>query len=201
MRGKREGAAVAGDRRHRAQRGQSLVEVGVSSIVLLLLITGLIDLSRAFYFDIGMHGAAYAGARHAAWFDFGKRQNIYLSDAEIVNSVNQTLSGSGLTAVNGGACPTGQGNSQNNPPYDPSLYPSGYNTVRVYLCYTKPGSAPVASIGNAPAPFDYSWRGADVNVILLMNYGLVTGFLQSALNAGGGVHLAANTHFTVQGGY
>lgn len=188
--------------RARRQRGQSLVEFGISSIVLLLLMTGLIDLSRAFYFDIGIHGAAYAAARHAAWFDFGSRQNKYLDDTDVINAVSQSLSGSGLTAVRQSGCPTGQGNSLHNPPYDASYYPSGYNTVNLYICYTKPGSDdPVGSLASAPAAFDYSWRGGDVNVILLMNYGLVTGFLQSALNAAGGIHIASNAHFTIQGGY
>ena len=183
------------------QRGQALVEFGISSIVLILLMTGLIDLSRAFYYDIGIHGAAFAGARHAAWFEFGSRQNKYLDDTDVVNSVNQSLAGSGLTAVNRNACPNGQGNSLHNPPYDSSLYPTGYNTVNLYICYTKPDGSVVGSVPTAPSSYDYSWRGGDVNVILLMNYGLVTGFLQSALNAAGGIHVASNSHFTIQGGY
>lgn len=183
------------------QRGQALVEFGISSIVLILLVTGLIDLSRAFYYDIGIHGAAFAGARHAAWFEFGARQNKYLDDTDIVNTVNQSLSGSGLTAVNQNSCPLGQGNSLHNPPYASALYPTGYNTVNLYICYTKPDGSVLSSIATAPASYDYSWRGGDVNVILLMNYGLVSGFLQSALNAAGGIHVATNSHFTVQGGY
>ena len=39
-----------------------------------------------------------------------------------------------------------------------------------------------------------------MNVIVLFNYGLVTTFMQSTLNAVGGIHVASNAHFTVQGG-
>lgn len=188
-------------RHRRRQRGQSAVEFSLGAIVMILLLGGLIDLSRAFYFDIGIHGAAYSAARHAAWFDFGERQNKYLDDTDIVNAANQALAGSGLTAVNQNACPNGSGNSVNNPPYAASNYPTGYDTVNLFICYTQPGHAPVASIATAPGVDDSSWRGGDINVILLMNYGLATGFMQGVLNAAGGIHVAANTHFTIQGGY
>lgn len=197
LEGKQPGAA-GGARR---QRGQALVEFGISSIVLILLVTGLIDLSRAFYYDIGIHGAAFSGARHAAWFEFGARQNKYLDNTDIINTVNQSLSGSGLTAVPVYNCPNGQGNSKHNPPYDSSYYPTGYNTVNLYFCYTKPDGTVISSLATPPASYDYTWRGGDINVILLMNYGLVSGYLQSTLNAFGGIHIATNSHFMIQGGY
>src|SRR2546421_12832566 len=51
-----------------SQRGQSAVEFGASAIVLVLLLFGLVDLGRVFYFDVGLTGATREAARHASWF-------------------------------------------------------------------------------------------------------------------------------------
>src|SRR2546429_9181450 len=51
-----------------SQRGQSAVEFGASAIVLVLLLFGLIDLGRVFYFAVGLTGATREAARHASWF-------------------------------------------------------------------------------------------------------------------------------------
>lgn len=203
MRILREGRRTA-PRARAGERGQSLIEFAISSIVLMLLLGGVLDLSRVFYFDTGLHGAAWSAARHAAWYDFGKKQNTALDDADITAAVNQGLTGAGLAPVSGpvGTCPSGLGNSQHNPPFDGSLYPTGANSVALYVCYTKPGvSTPYGSEATPPLGGDFSWRGGDVNVILLFNYGLVMPFMQSALNAAGGIHVATNAHFTIQGGY
>ncbi|HEX8959060.1 MAG TPA: TadE/TadG family type IV pilus assembly protein, partial [Solirubrobacterales bacterium] len=133
MRILREGEPAA-DARHARQRGQSLVEFAISSIVLFLLLGGVLDLSRVFYFDTGLHGAVWSAARHAAWYDYGRKQNIALDDADVTAAVNQGLTGAGLPAVSGpvGTCPTGQGNSRHNPPFDGSLYPTGANQASLY---------------------------------------------------------------------
>src|SRR6266705_1965982 len=81
------------------QRGQSLVEFAISSIVLLLLMMGLLDLSRAFYFAVNLQGAAREGARHGSWFDTASRSNTYLDDADIMDAVNSALAGSNLTGT------------------------------------------------------------------------------------------------------
>jgi Flp pilus assembly protein TadG len=92
------------NRREGRQRGQSLVEFAISSIVLLLLMMGLLDLSRAFYYAVNLQGAAREGARHGAWFNTATRSNNYLDDADIMSAVNSSLAGSGLvgTFVPGG---------------------------------------------------------------------------------------------------
>src|SRR5882672_8662788 len=86
-------------RREGGQRGQSLVEFAISSIVLLLLMMGLLDLSRAFYFAVNLQGAAREGARHGAWFNTSSRANLYLDDADVMAAVNSGLSGSGLVGT------------------------------------------------------------------------------------------------------
>src|SRR2546428_10471514 len=83
-------AKVGGRRR---QGGQSLVEFAISSIVLLLLMMGLLDLSRAFYFAVNLQGAAREGARHGAWFNTAARANLFLDDADVMPAVNHGLAG------------------------------------------------------------------------------------------------------------
>ena len=196
------------------QRAQSLTEFAVVSAVLMLLLTGLLDFARMFYFTSALRGTAFAAARHAAWFDNQNRWNAYLCDATntssggtcsqgITDAVNQGLSGAHLTSVSGvqGTCPSPtDGNSYNNPPYASSAYPTGANQVYLYVCYTTPGGTVYGTLPNPPAEYDASWHLGDVNVILLFNYGLITGFMQNALQAAGGIHIASNAHFTIQGG-
>jgi hypothetical protein len=182
----------------RRQRGQSLVEFAISSLVLLLLMMGLLDLSRAFYFAVNLQGAAREGARHGAWYNTAARTNLYLDDADIMQAVNQSLAGSGLsgTFVASGGClaPT-DGNLYNNKPYPAAAFPATPQAVNVYICYTLPGGAQSGSRPSAPT--DNSWRLGDVNVSLLMNFQLITPFIQNLF--GNGLHVAYNEHFTIQG--
>jgi Flp pilus assembly protein TadG len=185
--------------RWRRQRGQSLVEFAISSIVLLLLMMGLLDLSRAFYFAINLQGAAREGARHGAWFDTAGRYNPYLYDDPVMQAVNQGLSGAGITATDiraGGCLTPSDGNSYNNKPYAAGAYPASTGQVNAYICYTSPGGA--LQLGTRPSPpADNSWRLGDINVSLLMNFALITPMLQNIF--GNGLKLAYNEHFTIQG--
>jgi TadE-like protein len=186
------------DRKNQRQRGQSLVEFAISSIVLLLLMMGLLDLSRAFYFAVNLESAAREGARHGAWFNTASRANLYLDDAEVMTAVNQSLQGAGLvgTFVPSAGCLNGTGNPFNNKPYQAAAYPAGSNAVNVYICYTYPGGG--LQTGTMPNhPNDNSWRLGDINVSLLMNFQLITPFIQSIF--GNSISLAYNEHFTIQG--
>lgn len=192
------------------QRAQSLVEFAISSIVLVLLAMGLIDLSRAFYYSVSLQGAAREGARHGAWFATAARDNPYLDDADVMTAVVQALSGAGfnmtcsagtctstqVTFVNNGGClaPT-DGNGINNKPYPQSAYPATPQTANVYICYTSPGGVKYSSIGSHPT--DNSWRLGDINVAVLMNFQLITPFIQGMF--GQGIDLAYNEHFLIQG--
>jgi len=186
-------------RGRRRQRGQSLVEFAISSIVLLLLMMGLLDLSRAFYFAVNLDGAAREGARHGAWFSTNLRANNYLDDNDIALAVNQALGGAGVvgTPVPQANClaPTDT-NPDNNKPYLASAYPSSPQAVNIYFCYTYPGGAPQTGTMTS-APTDNSWRLGDINVSLLMNFQLITPFIQSLF--GNGINVAYNEHFTIQG--
>ena len=180
------------------QRGQSLVEFAVSSIVLLLLMMGLLDLSRAFYFSVNLQGAAREGARHGAWFNTSARNNNFLDDADVMSAVNAGLNGSGLTAnfVPGGCLAPSDGNAFNNKPYAAAAYPAATQQVNAYICYTYPGGGVQLGTRAAP-PTDNSWRLGDINVSLLMNFALITPLIQSLF--GNGLDLAYNEHFTIQG--
>jgi TadE-like protein len=190
------GTLMAASPIHR-ERGQSLVEFAISSIVLLLLIMGLLDFGRAFYFAVDLAGAAREGARHGAWFDTASRSNIYLDDADIMTAVNQSLLGAGLQANRApitGQCLTGGDNPVNNKPY--SVTVPGTQQPVVYICYTAPGySFQTDSILNHPT--NNNWRLGDINVTVLMNFQIITPFIQNLF--GQGIPLAFNEHFTIQG--
>jgi Flp pilus assembly protein TadG len=184
------------------ERGQSLVEFAISSMVLLLLAMGLIDLSRAFYYSVNLQGAAREGARHGAWFNTASRQNLYLDDADVVTAVKQALYGAGfqdsqihLMASAGCLSPT-DGNGAANKPYPQAAYPVQAQNVNVYICYTTPGGS--SSTGTLPvAPTDNSYWLGDINVSVLMNFQLITPLIQGLF--GQGLDLAYNEHFTIQG--
>lgn len=185
-------------RRHDRMRGQSTVEFGVSAIVLILLVFGLLDLGRAFYFAVALAGATREGAREAIWFDAGTGTNPYLSDAAIQASVDQILAKSGLPSSilqnSTTTCPSPtDGNSLYNPPYDATTYPASLNQPLLYICY---GNTPGTDFSSPPV--DNAYKGMDVNVILVMSFGFTSGFLADAL--GSSIHMVSNTHMSV-GGY
>ena len=177
------------------------MEFAISSTVLLLLAMGLIDLSRAFYYAVNLESAAREGARHGAWFNTPGRYNPFLDDADIMTAVKQSLYGAGfkdtqINLVTSGGClvPT-DGNGLSNKPYPQSAYPNTSQTVNVYICYTNPSGSKVGTL--AAHPTDNSWRLGDVNVSILMNFQLITPFIQGIF--GNGLNLAYNQHFTIQG--
>jgi Flp pilus assembly protein TadG len=183
----------------RAMSGQSTVEFGASAIVLILLVFGLIDLGRVFYFDVGLMGAVREGARQASWFDPRTGRNPYLYDSAIKSSVDTILRHSGLPAsvlqnTGGTTCPaTVDGNAAYNPPYQDFTYPTDLNAPSLFICY-----ANTPGLDLTTAPTDNSYKGTDVNVILVTSFGLASGFLQGVI--GNSIHIVANTHMSV-GGY
>jgi Flp pilus assembly protein TadG len=183
----------------RAQGGQSTVEFGVSAIVLLLILLGLIDFGRAFYFAVALQSATREGARQASWFNPSNSTNPNLYDLPIKDAVDAILTKSGLprsVLENPGAtCPTpSDGNANYNPPYISDTYSSAsFNQPLLYICY-----AGTPGLDLATAPTDNSMKGLEVNVILVMTFGFASGFMEGAL--GNGVPIAANTAMTI-GGY
>lgn len=209
------------------QRGQSTVEFGASALVLVLLLFGLIDLGRVFYFDVGLTGAVREAARQASWFvpadaiagtpasnpslydDDGWTQDPCpfgagnpTGDPTVHQGIKQVvdcdLSKSHLPLSQlqnpTTTCPTtADGNANFNPPYADSVYPSTTNQPLLFICYS---NTPGVDYLNAP-PSGGNYP-LDVNVILVMSFGFVSGLLQGVL--GSSIHVVANTHMTV-GGY
>jgi len=199
--------------RKAGQSGQSTVEFGASALVLVLLLFGLIDLGRVFYFDVGLQGATREGARQASWFDPDTGTNPFLYDTDgyagtpcqdpnehpgIKESIDCNLHKSGLPPSvlqnPGPTCPaTSDGNAAFNPPYSDSTYPTTINSPVLYICYA---STPGLDLASAPA--DNSFKGTDVNVVLVMSFGFASGLMSGIF--GNSIHIVANTHMTV-GGY
>ena len=180
--------------RSTSQRGQSLVEFALSSVVLLLLVGGLVDIGRAIYVTESLSNAAREGARHAVWFDASHQSNPWLDDAEIQTTVNAGLATISLPASvlknSSTTCPgSTDGNVYHNPPYANSAYPPAANQTWLYICYN-----------NTPG-LDFTTPAAnesqqDVNVIVLYSYSPLTPIIGAQF---GLFHLAANQHMTVQG--
>jgi len=176
------------------QRGQSLVEFAVSSVVLLLLVGGLVDIGRSIYVSEALSSSAREGARHGAWYDAPSLSHPYLYDASIKAAVDAELASISLPASilknPGNTCPSvTDGNSYHNPPYVSSAYPGAANQPWLYICYNNtPGldfTSPATNQGQL-----------DVNVIVLYTYGPLTPLVKSQF---GVFQVAANQHMTVQG--
>jgi Flp pilus assembly protein TadG len=199
-------AGRAGRGRLRAQRGQALVEFAISSVVLLVLLAGMLDLARAFHYTIGLEGAARAGARHGAFYNTPTNQQRYLDDADIKIAVDRVLAGDGLNAstlVASSSClvPT-DSNAWVNPPYAASAYPTAINSPKLYICYDTQGSNKSGTKATPPAVGNSTYTGTDLVVIVLDRFGLIGGLSTEYLKQGSGltsITLTAFQHFSVQG--
>ena len=176
------------------QAGQSLVEFAVSSVVLLLLVGGLVDIGRSIFISEALSNSAREGARHGAWFDASRLSHPYLYDTEIKAAVDSELAAIGLPASvlknPGTTCPNPtDGNAFHNPPYASAAYPATANLPWLYICYNNtPGldfTSPATNQGQL-----------DLNVIVLYTYGPLTPLVKTQF---GVFQVAANQHMTVQG--
>ena len=175
-----------------SQHGQSLVEFALSSVVLVLLFGGLVDLTRAIHYADVLQAAVQEGARQGTTFDAGTASNRYLDDTDIRSAVNAQLAAGGLpdsVLQSPGTCPAGIGNSQSNPPFGNSAFPSLANQPRLYICYAG---------GTVYPPSASGLSGQDLNVVLVMAYGPLTASVPTPL--GGTLGLSANLHMRIQGG-
>jgi Flp pilus assembly protein TadG len=184
-------------RRVTVQRGQSLVEFALASIVLVILFGGLVDLTRAIHWADVLQFAAREGALRGATFNAGSASNAYLDDADIKAAVDAELTAGGLPASilrnPGTNCPAvADGNSNHNPPYANSAFPTSANQPWLYICYGNSGAL------DYPVTPPTTLQGNDLNVILLLAYGPLTSVIPGPLS--GNLGIAANLHTRVQGG-
>jgi Flp pilus assembly protein TadG len=182
------------DRAVISQRGQSMVEFALSSVVLLLLVGGLVDIGRAIFVSEALSSAAREGARHGAWYEAPRLSHPYLYDAQIKAAVDAELATISLppsTLKNPGTtCPNPtDGNAYHNPPYASSAYPATPNQTWLYICYDN-----TAGLDYSSPATNLSLK--DVNVIVLYTYGPLTPLVTAQF---GNFHLASSTHMTVGG--
>jgi Flp pilus assembly protein TadG len=172
-----------------------MVEFALSSVVLLLLVGGLVDIGRALFVQETLSSAVREGARHGVWFDTPTLQHPYLDDAQIKTAVDAELAAVSLPASvlknPGTTCPAPtDGNALHNPPYANSAYPPSPNQSWLYICYA---NTPGLDFFSTPAT---NQSQHDLNVILLYTYGPLTPLVTAQF---GLFRLSANEHMTVQG--
>jgi Flp pilus assembly protein TadG len=180
--------------RRRGQLGQSLAEFAISSVVLVLLFGGLVDLTRAIHYADVLQSAVREGIRYGSIFNAGSDSNPHLDDADIKSVVDSQLAAGGLPGSilkNAGTCPAGLDNSQSNPPYGNASFPAVGNQPWLYICYaggtTDHPTTPATGLG-----------GQDLDVVLVMAYAPMTAAIPTPL--GGNLGLATNLHARIQGG-
>ena len=171
-----------------------MVEFALSSVVLLLLVGGLVDIGRAVYVSEVLSSSAREGARHAAWFDAAHLSHPYLDDAQIKATVDSELATISLPASvlknPGTTCPAPtDGNTFHNPPFAGSAYPATANQTWLYICYDNTAGVDFSSPATGQSQ-------QDVNVIVLYTYGPLTPLVTAQF---GTFHLASNQHMTVAG--
>jgi len=171
-----------------------MVEFALSSVVLLLLVGGLVDIGRASYISEALSSASREGARHGAWFDAPKLAHPYLYDAQIKAAVDAELATISLPASTlrnpGATCPNPtDGNAYHNPPYASSAYPPSANQTWLYICYDN-----ISGVDFTTPATGQSLQ--DLNVIVLYTYGPLTPLVTAQF---GTFHLASSTHMTVGG--
>ena len=180
-----------------SQRGQSLVEFALSSVVLVLLFGGLVDLTRAIHYADVLQSAAREGARYGSAYNAGAAGNPALDDADIKSIVDAQLQAGGLPASilknPGTDCPAvANGNGVHNPPYANAAFPSVANQPWLYICYAN------SNLQDFPTTPAANLAGQDLSVILLLAYGPLTAAVPTPL--GGTFGLSAAVHVRVQGG-
>jgi hypothetical protein len=172
-----------------------MVEFALSSVVLLLLVGGLVDIGRASYVSEALSTASREGARHGAWFEAPRLAHPYLYDVAIKAAVDAELATISLPSSTlknpGTTCPNPtDGNAYHNPPYPSSAYPATPNQTWLYICYDN--TAGLDYFGSPATNLSLK----DVNVIVLYTYGPLTPLVTAQF---GNFHLAASTHMTVGG--
>jgi Flp pilus assembly protein TadG len=171
-----------------------MVEFALSSVVLLLLVGGLVDIGRAIYITEALSSAAREGARHGAYYNAPTLRHPYLYDAEIKSAVDAELATISLPASTlknpGTTCPNPtDGNTFHNPPYANSAYPPTPNQTWLYICYDNTSGVDFTSPPNGQSL-------QDLNVIVLYTYGPLTPLVTAQF---GTLRLASNSHMSVGG--
>jgi TadE-like protein len=184
-----------GSRGRRSQHGQATTELALSSVALLFLLFGLLDLGRVFYMGVRLQDAAREGARVGAAYDPTSGTWPGLSDASIGSAVKDVLEQIGLSDADvvvknpSTTCPATQNNNpEYNQPYKDTAFPPGPGVAWVYICYEdQPGTEPPLTTPSAQ----------DLNVIVLYRFGLLSPLFSQF--GPSGIPLVGAYHAKIQG--
>lgn len=174
--------------RGRAESGQALVELAISSVALILLLFGVTDFARLYNAQTALEAAAREGARFGAQYDGSSNSNPNLVDASIKGIVDSVLQGAGLPATSSVSDQCFNSSPHNGVP-DANFSNSAFDPV-LFICYDASGNS--ASVPNSNC--QTTCGGFDMVVQVAMRYGLViTGIV------GPNVEQVGYAHMRVQG--
>lgn len=186
------------------QGGQALTELAISSVVLILILWGAVDLARVYNVDTTLQEAARVGARHGALYDPILNRNPFLCDhrsavAPITCPAqgNSFLSPYGIqemvdAVLKGAGLPASQ--LQSGCPTNPPAFPASAGQPWLYICYHT--AAPqVGAPQSSPPSCSTVCGGYDMAVTVVMRFGL---FFNTG-EFGPSLPVQGSSHFRVQG--
>lgn len=71
--------------KHNSQKGQSLTEMAISMVILLILVAGIFDVGRAIFTYMSMRDAAQEGASYAAIIFMSEKDNETRTETQLRN--------------------------------------------------------------------------------------------------------------------
>jgi len=71
---------------HKKEKGQSLMELAVSLVVMIILVTGLLELGRLMFYYVAMRDAAQEGAVYASLYPSACTQTILRVQKDLYNA-------------------------------------------------------------------------------------------------------------------
>lgn len=177
----------------RAQRAQALTELALVSAVLILILLGVIDFARVFQFQTALQQAAREGARYGIQFEGGTKSNPYLCDSTAAGCPKAGFTGTGIKQVvdrvlTGAGLPDSTlkgGCTGSSAPYEDftGKYPPATTTNQpwLYICYNASSTSSTEDSPGTGSPqltpptCGTACGGFDMNVVVLMNFGLIVG--------------------------
>ena len=195
------------------RRGQALSELALVSAVLILILLGVVDLARIYQFQTALQEAAREGARTGVIYDGSTNSNPYFCDVTAVgcpaagflggaikDKVDTVLKGAGLPAsVLKPGC---TGATAPYEDYTAKYPPAGTKDVPwLYICYNASTTASAedgpgtGAFQSTPPSCGGTCGGFDMNVVVLMNFGLIVG----TGPFGPSLPVSGHAHMRVQG--
>lgn len=87
-------------RLHKAEKGQSLVELAISMLIMLILVAGVVDVGRILFYYIAMRDSAQEGALYGSAYPTHCNQIEDRARSSLVDNTGVIVT----TLINGGDC-------------------------------------------------------------------------------------------------